>query len=103
MVRVSAPDTPGALSAITAVFRDLGLNVVKAEAATLDGALDNHFHVIGPAGGKVTDTRALDALESSLFTVLQSKSGARARAVFDTVDYTPNVRASAIMGAPRSH
>lgn len=67
VVKIGGPSKTGVLSAITAVFRDMGMDVQRAEVNSMDGMIDNTFYISGADGSKLSDTDCAD-LEQSLRT-----------------------------------
>eukprot|EP00958_Prasinococcus_capsulatus_P024188 scaffold3743_cov389-Prasinococcus_capsulatus_cf.AAC.15 len=61
---------PGLLQAIISTFRDLDIDVVRAEIDTTDGSLHDKFFVLRVDGQKLTETEC-ETLETCLTTVLR--------------------------------
>jgi [protein-PII] uridylyltransferase len=71
---IFAPAIAGQFSRITAVFDQLGLNVVEAGITTTQGgkALDT-FHVLEASGSPITGSQRLEEIKSTLLDVLDAK------------------------------
>ena len=60
------PSRPGLLSALTAAFRDMGLEVQRADINSRNGMVDDTFFVTDGEGRKVTDASLLASMEAKL-------------------------------------
>jgi UTP:GlnB (protein PII) uridylyltransferase len=70
LVKVCAPNRPGLLTALTALFRDHQFEVSEAKIGTTAGKISDVFKVLGKDGQKVTDPAVLRKLEASLNSIL---------------------------------
>ncbi|CAL8466863.1 g6399 [Coccomyxa elongata] len=66
VVTISGYNRPGLLTSISGTFRDLGLDVGKAEVDGSNGRVLDKFFVTAVGGGKVTDPKDIDKLRASL-------------------------------------
>ncbi len=57
IISISAANRPGLLTAITAAFRDLNLDVAKAAVEGDEDRIADKFYVQYPGGGKIEDAR----------------------------------------------
>ncbi|MEW5297432.1 MAG: hypothetical protein WDW36_000640 [Sanguina aurantia] len=77
IISVDADSKPGTLSSITAMFRDLGIEVVKAAVDSAGGRISDKFYVTmhTAAGGKVLDKQKIQDVVEVIQTTLRSKTG----------------------------
>jgi [protein-PII] uridylyltransferase len=66
VVEVRAEDVVGQLHRITRALVDCELDVTSAKVSTFGSAVLDAFYVRGPDGGKLTDSRAIETLESTV-------------------------------------
>ena len=99
VVTVTARDSPGLLTAMTATFRDLDLEVARADVTTKDGVLNDTFCVVDAAGGKITDAGVLQQLETALSLLDTPSSGVRAGRPAFRGSQAPRT-ATSLMGTP---
>jgi UTP:GlnB (protein PII) uridylyltransferase len=72
LVKVCAPNRPGLLTALTALFRDHHFDVSEAKIGTMGSKISDTFMILGMDGRKVTDPAVLGKLEASLKAILAS-------------------------------
>ncbi|PNH06165.1 Glycogen phosphorylase 1 [Tetrabaena socialis] len=72
VISVKAANKPGLLTSITALFRDLGVDVGKAAVEGDDARVDDKFYVRTLSGGKLDDAKAAEAVKA-LDALLRSK------------------------------
>ncbi|GFR48003.1 hypothetical protein Agub_g9829 [Astrephomene gubernaculifera] len=72
VISVQAANKPGLLSSITALFRDLGVDVGKAVVEGDDGRINDKFYIRSMAGAKLSDEEAADTMRA-LDVLLRSK------------------------------
>ncbi|GIL74061.1 hypothetical protein Vretimale_4977 [Volvox reticuliferus] len=72
VITVQAANKPGLLTSITALFRDLGVDVGKAVVEGDEAKISDTFYVRTLTGGKLSDDKAADAVRS-LEVLLRSK------------------------------
>ncbi|GLC34950.1 Acid phosphatase pho1 [Pleodorina starrii] len=72
VITVQAANKPGLLTSITALFRDLGVDVGKAVVEGDEVKINDTFYVRTLTGGKLSDDKAADAVRS-LEVLLRSK------------------------------
>ena len=65
---------PGILNSISAVLRDLALDVGKATVDGDDKRFHNRFFVLNTKGGKVTDEQQIKEITTALGVLLKAKS-----------------------------
>ena len=70
VVTVDAQNVPGLLTAMTACFRDLQLEVTRAEVDTSDGAVRDIFRVTDGFGAKIKDEAVLAKLKDALSSMM---------------------------------
>lgn len=75
VITVEAENKPGLLTAMTATFRDLGIDVAKAAVEGDSGRIEDKFFVQSVGGGKITDPKAQDNIKKCLETILRSRTG----------------------------
>jgi hypothetical protein len=84
-VRIGADNRPGLLTALTAAFRDLGLDVTRAAVEGDSERIADTFFVLKD-GAKVTDAKELDNIKKCLETILRARAGpVVARPKFSTI------------------
>lgn len=94
VINIEAGSKPGLLPAITAAFRDLGLDVGKALVQGTDGRVSDTFYVQLPGGGKVTDASSVDDIKKALVVILSARAGSLAtRPKFDSFKMSDQSRA----------
>lgn len=93
---------PGILNSISAVLRDLALDVGKAQVSGDDVRFRNRFFVQRTQGGKVTDPQQIKEITTALGVLLKAKSALSAvsRPKFDSPQGDTG-RMNALMGACR--
>lgn len=74
---VEADNRAGLLTAMTATFRDLGLEVRKADIGGDDNRIQDTFWVVDAEGNKVTAEKDLANIKRAVETILKSRVGAR--------------------------
>lgn len=91
---------PGILNSISAVLRDLALDVGKAQVSGDDVRFRNRFFVQRTQGGKVTDPQQIKEITTALGVLLKAKSALSAvsRPKFDSPQGDTG-RMNALMGA----
>lgn len=97
VVIVDAQNVPGLLTAMTAVFRDLQLEVTRAEVDTSNGVVRDMFLVTDSSGSKVTDSRVLAKLQDALSSTM-AEERRPGRLAWGPASAT---RAQILMGATR--
>lgn len=75
VISVNASNRPGLLTAITAAFRDLNLDVGKAAVEGDNQKISDKFYVQKVGGGKITDAKTVDNIRRALETLLRTRSG----------------------------
>jgi hypothetical protein len=84
-ITVQADNKPGLLTALTAAFRDLGLEVTRAAVEGDTATISDTFFVTKD-GSKVTDSKELDNIKKCLEAILRARAGpGSARPKFSTV------------------
>lgn len=85
VISIDGESKPGLLPAITAAFRDLGLDVGKAIVSGADGRIADKFYVQLPGGGKVVEQSMVSDVKKALEVLLQARAGSLAmRPKFDS-------------------
>ncbi len=74
---VEADNRAGLLTAMTATFRDLGLEVRKADIGGDDNRIQDTFWVVDAEGNKVTADKDLANIKRAVETILKSRVGGR--------------------------
>lgn len=74
---VEADNRAGLLTAMTATFRDLGLEVRKADIGGDDNRIQDTFWVVDAEGNKVTAEKDLANIKRAVETILKSRVGTR--------------------------
>ena len=80
VIKIGAPSKPGMLSTLTATFRDLGLDVIKAEIDGTAARISDTFYVCELEGGKVTDELNLKNIKTSLESILRAQTSPKSAA-----------------------
>jgi hypothetical protein len=97
VVHVTARNGPGLLTGMTSVFRDMDLEVARAEVDTSNGAIRDVFHIVDMSGAKVTSKATLERLKAALVNVVQDSKHVAGRPNFAPGGKSTN--ATAMMGA----
>ena len=71
---MSGANRPGLLTAITAAFRDLNLEVGKADVQGDESKIADKFYVRYPEGGKIEEDSQIASIQKALETLLRSRS-----------------------------
>ena len=74
VIEISGRDRPGLLGAIARVLADEGLSIHSAHIDNYGERAVDAFYCHGPAGGKLTGTRALNTLKAALIKVLDDEA-----------------------------
>jgi hypothetical protein len=75
VISLSATNRPGLLTAITAAFRDLNLDVGKAVVEGDDDRISDKFYVQTADGSKVDDEAKMADIKRALEVLLRTRSG----------------------------
>lgn len=73
VVRVTGQNHPGLLTAVTGLFRDLGMDVLKADVSTMGDEVDDSFYIVDVEGKKIVGATALASLEAALKAVVDGR------------------------------
>ncbi len=79
VVEASGRDRPGLLEALARAVADAGLSIVSAHIDGYGERAVDAFYVQTPGGGKLTDTRASNALKAALMEVLEDDEAGPSR------------------------
>jgi UTP:GlnB (protein PII) uridylyltransferase len=91
IITVEAPNGPGLLHSVTSTFRDLGLDVVKAEVDGDATRIFDKFYVKQLSGAKVSAPDELENVQRCLEVVLTARQGT------PTTSKRPKVWSGAVM------
>jgi [protein-PII] uridylyltransferase len=78
VVEASGRDRPGLLEALARTLSDAGLSILSAHIDGYGERAVDAFYVVGPDGGKLTDSRKMTALKTALLVALDEPEAAAA-------------------------
>eukprot|EP00892_Ulva_mutabilis_P012207 jgi/Ulvmu1/9359/UM050_0111.1 len=73
VVKVTGQNHPGLLTAVTCLFRDLGMDVLKADVSTSGDAVNDAFYIVDVDGKKIVGSSELASLEAALKAVVDGR------------------------------
>lgn len=73
VVKVTGQNHPGLLTAVTGLFRDLGMDVLKADVSTTGSEVNDAFYIVDVDGKKIVGATELASLEAALKAVVDGR------------------------------
>lgn len=100
VVTVQGANKAGLLMAVSGLFRDLGIEVTKANVETAGGLVNDTFYVVDSSGSKVTSVEDISMLRSVLRNLASSRPGrALSRPEFENITSRKKAVINNLMGA----
>lgn len=73
VVTVTGKNHPGLLTAVTGLFRDLGMDVLKADVSTTGDEVNDAFYIVDLEGKQIVGSAELASLEAALKAVVDGR------------------------------